>query len=121
MTIQESAQYLTYLAAAMGYIEAGCSVIPVNGKKPAVQWAKYQITRTPYSHVHEWYKSGKLSGVGIVCGQVSNNLVVIDLDGNEAVQTFRETFPVLAMKNRRLWIEQALNVHTLQFTRLISK
>lgn len=95
MTIQESAQSHTALAAAIGYVEAGCSVIPVSGKKPAISWARYQAYRTPYSHIHQWSQTGKLFGVGIVCGWVSNNLVVIDLDGMQAVQTFMKQFPEL--------------------------
>lgn len=81
--------------AALDYIECGYSIIPVVGKIPAIQWAKYQVVQTPFSHVHHWQQTGQLQGIGIVCGQVSQNLVVIDLDGNEAVQTFRTKFPAL--------------------------
>ena len=93
--IQQAMQHNSVFNAALAYTAVGLSVIPVNGKRPAVQWARYQAIRTPYSHIHEWNRTRKLTGVGIVCGQVWGNLVVVDLDGTQAVQTFHAMFPDL--------------------------
>lgn len=83
-------------AAALFYLERNISVLPVIGKKPALYtWSETQVKRVPFSWVHEWSYSGLLRGVGIVCGKVSENLVVIDLDGIDRVETFREAFPHL--------------------------
>jgi len=84
------------LAAALFYLEHNISVLPVIGKKPAMySWSDTQTKRVPFSWVHNWSQSGLLRGVGIVCGAVSENLVVIDLDGVDNVHTFREAFPHL--------------------------
>jgi bifunctional DNA primase/polymerase-like protein len=84
------------LAAALFYLEHNISVLPVIGKKPAMySWSETQVKRVPFSWVHNWSQSGLLRGVGIVCGKVSENLVVIDLDGIDRVQTFRAAFPHL--------------------------
>lgn len=84
------------LAAALFYLEHNISVLPVIGKKPAMySWSETQVKRVPFSWVHNWASSGWLRGVGIVCGAVSENLVVMDLDGIDRVQTFREAFPHL--------------------------
>lgn len=77
------------------YVERGYSVIPVAGKKPALAWARYQVERAQFSDVHRWQRQGLLQGVGVVCGEVSQNLAVVDLDGLEAVREFHSTFPHL--------------------------
>ncbi|MCL4251809.1 MAG: bifunctional DNA primase/polymerase [Anaerolineae bacterium] len=83
------------LEAALAYVERGWSVLPCKGKAPAIDWSKLQVQRPPFSHVHEWHRRGYLQNVGVICGAVSNNLVVIDLDGLEAVKKFRDQFPRL--------------------------
>lgn len=90
------ARALSVLEAALFYLERKISIIPVSGKKPAGwSWAENQIRRPAFSHVHNWHHSGFLTGVGIVCGAVSQNLVVIDLDGEDSVDEFQRAFPRL--------------------------
>lgn len=92
----KAAQSDTLLGAALAYVEAGCSVLPVKGKKPALPaWSNLQLVRPAHSHLHNWDKRGLLQGVGVICGAVSRNLVVIDLDGDDSVLTFCEAFPQL--------------------------
>lgn len=95
MSILAASQQNNILDAALGYLEAGVSVLPVRGKQPSMGWAKYQTQHAAFSHVHNWNRAGCLSGVGVVCGAVSGNLVVIDLDGLDAVRTFWSAFPEL--------------------------
>lgn len=81
------------LTAALEYVESGFSVLPLHGKQPATRsWARLQVQRPALSHVHEWHRRGYLHNVGIICGAVSRNLVVIDLDGPDAVNEFRRQF-----------------------------
>jgi hypothetical protein len=82
------------LRAALEYAEQGFSVIPLNGKKPAtlpgggeMHWKVYQSRRATRREIMSWAENGLLQNVGIVCGEISR-LVVIDLDGLNAVQTF---------------------------------
>lgn len=83
------------LKAALAYLERGWSVLPCVGKSPAIKWATLQVERAPMSHVHEWARRGWLQNVGVICGSVSDNLVVIDLDGRDAVNEFSRQFPHL--------------------------
>jgi hypothetical protein len=83
------------LKTALNYAERGYSVIPVIGKRCPLSWSGYQVKAATYSHIHNWHNRGLLKGVAIVCGDVSNNLVVIDLDGNAQVTEFEATFPHL--------------------------
>ena len=77
--------------AALDYARKGYSVIPLVGKIAAFAWTRYQTERATYKQVAQWFIAENRN-VGIVCGGVSN-LVVIDLDSAEAVERFRQTFP----------------------------
>ncbi len=71
------------LRAALAWWDAGCSVIPVkqNGdKRPEGTWDRYQRTRASREEVETWYRNGR-TGIGAVCGQVSGNLEMTELEG----------------------------------------
>lgn len=94
MSIADAAKQEGIKAAALAYCEAGLSVIPCEGKQAATQWSRWQVERATFGRVHYWHTWGILSNIGIVCGRVSN-LVVVDLDGLEAVDEFEAAFPHL--------------------------
>lgn len=94
-TVLEAANHLSTLEAALAYLEAGYSVIPLLGKQAAVSWSKYQTTRAAASQVHNWHERDILANIGLVCGRVSGNLVVMDCDGQAAINEFEEAFPRL--------------------------
>lgn len=81
--------------AAMRYHHHGLTVVPLKGKKATVNWQGLIQGRQTAHQVNAWIIEGKFANVGIVCGEPSGNLVVIDLDGLEAVQEFYTTFPEL--------------------------
>lgn len=81
------------LQAAMHYINAGYSVIPVVGKAPAItSWKPYTSRIATSTEVRTWF-GRKVTGVALVSGAVSGNLVILDLDGDNAINLFREYFP----------------------------
>lgn len=83
--------------AAKGYAALGMSVIPLKGKRPALNsWTQYQQRRATPSEIETWHKQGLLQNIGIVCGAVSGNLVVLDLDGAAGYPAFAASFPQLA-------------------------
>lgn len=83
--------------AAKRLLDAGVSVIPVNGKRPAVYtWSQYQQRRMSVEGFMQHMYRQPVSGLAIIGGKVSNNLVVIDLDGIAAVNRFVSTFPDIA-------------------------
>lgn len=86
----------TTLGAAILYARHNISVIPCAGKKPALpSWEYYQARRADEPRILQWHREGKLTNVGVVCGRVSDNLVIVDLDGQKAVDAFAITFPDL--------------------------
>lgn len=67
------------------YLEQGFSIIPLkpesDTKEPLITWKEYQ-ERTPTSEeIAGWCK--QTNRFAIVCGEVSDNLVVIDIDNEE--------------------------------------
>lgn len=96
MTILEAGLKSSVYDAARAYLTAGVSVIPVRGKQPTLKsWVMWQQHRPTMATLDQWHKAELLSGVGVICGKVSNNLVVVDLDSLLAVQNFEESFPNL--------------------------
>lgn len=81
--------------AAISYFYEGISVIPVTGKQAKINWAIYQQELAIPEKINQWARSGLLQNVAIVCGEVSKNLVVMDLDGGAACEAFERQFPYL--------------------------
>jgi predicted transcriptional regulator len=88
-----AAQSETTAAAALAYAALGLSVIPLDGKRPALKsWTQYQQERADEQTIRSW----TFGNVGIVCGRASGNLVVLDLDGAAGYAAFAATYPALA-------------------------
>ena len=65
---------------AIQYVNCGLSVVPIgNDKKPTVSWKAFQSHRPATSELTKWWANRNLS-IGIICGQISGNLEVIDFD-----------------------------------------
>ena len=85
------------MSAALAYATLGLSVIPLDGKRPALPtWTQYQQEAASSEAIKAWSSAGLLQNIGIVCGSVSGNLVVLDLDGAAGYPAFAATFPALA-------------------------
>ncbi len=81
------------LEAALKYREIGFTPIPLNGKAPKYDgWQKERAVTE--EQVRQWFAGN--ANVGIVCGEASKNLVVIDFDHLPFYAQFCERFPELA-------------------------
>jgi len=90
--IVRAAQQDTILSAALAYAALGLSVIPLDGKRLALKsWTQHQQERADEKMIRSW----SFGNVGIVCGAVSGNLVVLDLDGAAGYAAFAAIFPQL--------------------------
>lgn len=67
---------------ATEYIGCGLSVIPVKSdKSPAIRsWSPYQNKSMVTGEIQGYFSQQNVNGIGIVCGEVSANLEVIDVD-----------------------------------------
>ena len=64
--------------------DAGVSVIPIlaNGtKRPSVRWAPYIVQAPTLGQVDEWWGNGHEQGLALVCGPVSGNLELVEVEG----------------------------------------
>lgn len=93
MSVLTGASMTDTRTAASGYLVNRISILPLQGKKPLVHWEPYQKRRmnwTEFTRV-DWLRCN----VGIICGDVSGNLLVVDLDGRDAVLKYVSRWPEL--------------------------
>jgi putative DNA primase/helicase len=72
------------LAAAKAWYAMGACVIPPvhSGKKaPLVDWKVFQSERPAPERMASWYTESSKMGVGILCGKISGNLEMLELEG----------------------------------------
>lgn len=65
------------------YYNQGFSIIPLKekDKRPNIDsWEKYHKQQATKEEIQTWLKNGLFKNIGVICGEVSNNLVVIDID-----------------------------------------
>ena len=63
---------------------AGVSVIPIlanQTKRPAIRWSPYIATAPTLDEVHDWWGNGKTWGLALICGAVSGNLEMTEVEG----------------------------------------
>jgi putative DNA primase/helicase len=72
------------LTAARAWYEAGFAVIPSHedgGKRPMGRWKDYTVTRPTWQEIEGWLSTGRYSGIGVICGAVSGNAELIEIEG----------------------------------------
>lgn len=73
--------------AVTSWVDAGFSLIPIRNdgtKRPIFEWKRFMSQRMNAAQV-QWYLDGNPgAGIGIVCGAVSGNLEMLELEGRAA-------------------------------------
>jgi hypothetical protein len=66
------------------YYNLGLSIFPVQyrNKGPAkgVKWLQFQTTRPTSAQISNWLDTGFFWNIGVICGNISNDLVCVDID-----------------------------------------
>lgn len=89
-------QIETLLSAAKNYWQQGFSLIPCHvDKRPRIAWQQYSQARPTEEQIHNWFSDKQSQSIGLLLGEVSENIVAIDLDGIAAIQHFYQQFPTL--------------------------
>lgn len=76
--------------AASLWNDAGVSTIPIlaNGtKRPAIRWADYQARIPELGEISRWWGNGHDYGIAVICGAVSGNLEMTELEGSVALNS----------------------------------
>jgi hypothetical protein len=95
--IVQASQTSDCFKAALSYHRQGLCVLPLKGKRPALSsWTEFQSRIATDDEITGWQRDGLLQNVGLVCGEVSDNLVGIDFDGRAAYSAFTTLYPALA-------------------------
>lgn len=74
---------MSHLEGALKWWDAGMSVVPVvadGSKRPLGSWIAYQVERADRHRVEQWFKTTPEQGVGIICGAVSGNLEMTEIE-----------------------------------------
>ena len=91
----------------LAWWQSGCSVIPLDGfranashshaKKAAVPWKDYITRKATLAEIEKWFggNNPKNYGLAIITGQVSGNLVVLDVDDRSLIFKLTHRFPFL--------------------------
>jgi hypothetical protein len=99
------------LIRALEFYLQGIVPLPVNRhrqKAPAVSsWTQYQKQMPSKEQVLEWFS--KADGVGVLCGQVSGNLFLIELEGRAATLQTIDLLTHRAKENNILDLFERLN------------
>ena len=82
------------LQMAFLYDHLGCSVLPLKTrtKEPAIRWKPYQERRPNRDELQEWFSGGRRN-IGIICGDVSDRLVVRDFDCDASYRDWQSEYP----------------------------
>jgi hypothetical protein len=72
------------------YQQEGLSFIPIpfKSKVPTIEWKKYQTEKPTQQEVAGWF-NGHDTNLAIICGDVSDGLVILDFDSQEVFERFR--------------------------------
>jgi hypothetical protein len=97
------------------YRALGLSIIPVamGTKKPVIPWQPYQTQLPCDDEVHSWFDRGD-ANVGIVCGRVSGNLCVLDLDSRTLLD--EEAVAEIADSTMRVRTSRGFHIYVRSLT-----
>jgi hypothetical protein len=72
---------MSLISAAKGFIKKGLSVVATDSNKRAiVAWKQYQETLPSLDDIQSQFSNDRAKGIAIICGKVSLNLEVVDVD-----------------------------------------
>jgi putative DNA primase/helicase len=74
---------MNHLDGALAWWDAGMAVIPARAdgsKRPVHEWKNFQEGRPPRDLIAGWFAQNPQWGVGIVCGQASGNLEMLEIE-----------------------------------------
>lgn len=93
------------------YVRSGLSVIPLgaSSKRPIIDWKVYQSHHPSEQELEQWFSNGE-NNIGILCGGISGNLCVLDVDKPELLslrplaELAAKTITVKTSRGLHLWV-----------------
>ncbi|MEO8625619.1 MAG: DUF3987 domain-containing protein [Candidatus Limnocylindrales bacterium] len=90
---------MSILETALIAHSAGLSVVPPRqdgSKAPIEAWKRYQAERPSEEQLRAWYGDGELTGIGVICGRVSGDLEMLEIEGRAVDEGIESQFRDLA-------------------------
>jgi hypothetical protein len=103
----------TILGYAERYRQIGLSIIPIRygEKKPIGKWEEFQHRKLSRTEFENAFGTSKPVNIGVVCGEISGNLVSLDFDDLHNFQRFfpnrnlqDQTAIIQSSRGRHVWI-----------------
>lgn len=125
-----SNKHFGFLSLVSWFSSLGLSLIPVyyRSKKAAIPWKKYQFRRAHDELLKKWFVRDRWRNIAVICGRVSNNLVVLDADHREVACNLKkylpETLTVNTSRGRKhfyYFLEEAIPTRHFQYLRSFSE
>ena len=79
--------------AAQQFVAVGFSVIPIlpdGSKRPSQEWKPFAERFATTDELQHWYQSTQPFGIGVICGAISGNLEVVDIDQVDLAPQFEQ-------------------------------
>lgn len=82
------------LSAALDFNYQGIACIPIKpaSKLPTIAWREYQNRAPEFGDLISWFSEGD-KNIAVLCGLVSNSLVILDFDTLQAYEEWRSNYP----------------------------
>lgn len=97
---------------ALKYHAEGFPVMPCRkDKRPIGQWHEYTVKRANESDIDAWFSDYKYQSIGLVLGNISKNMIAIDLDGIEAIKQFHARNPSKTENTRAVLTGSQVGLH----------
>ncbi len=105
--------------AAHAFAAVGCAVVPTRTdgtKAPAAFWKQYQQRRPTADEIDGWLTDGQYDGIGLVCGAVSGDLEMLELEGRAVAENYVQQLQAALTDHGHGDLWQRLNTGYLEVT-----
>lgn len=101
---------------AQPWYDGGCSVVPIRtdgSKRPIMEWKRHQQELPTPDEVDLWWRptAGPVLGVAVICGQVSGNLEMLEIEGRatsaEHLERVAEQCRLRSIEGLWTWLQGA--------------
>lgn len=96
----------------------------VERKKPLIEWKEFQKRKITEEEINTWFCSGIGLNLGIVCGGISQNLVVVDFDEKKLCEKVfgdgisKETYVVKTNRGKHVYFKTDYPIKSFKISEL---
>lgn len=87
---------MSLLELALTYHARNMNVLPLRGKVAAIEWIPLQEKRISDAELRKSFRQRGITGIGVLLGRCSDDLIVRDFDKLDAFRSWEEEYPDVA-------------------------